>query len=142
MATDRRKSVYMGEPLLALMEGFDSLSPRINTVAERYPILARHATPALAEGEWLLLCDILNSTVRDANCARILWAEIEDSAADGAGEKWGVDTQALAARVLAMAEAERVAILEVVDRWWAIAPGSGEPAGELLRRAGAKVANG
>ena len=53
-----------------------------------------------------------------------------------------VDARALAARVRAMSLAERVAVLEVVDRWWAAAAGSAVPNRERLQRAGARIDGG
>ena len=70
----------------------------------------------LSTAEWDFLRDILNSTFRDENCARYLWAEVEDAGIEA--EKWGVDHRAFAARLRDLPEFTRLAIVDAVDRWW------------------------
>jgi hypothetical protein len=76
-------------------------------------------------GEWMACCDVLNSTIRDTtsdsqDIARFLWAEIEDSAADGIGGKWGIDCRELSARLREMPYSSQCAIVEVANRFWAV----------------------
>lgn len=137
---DNRTTIYLGPPLLAALEGFANRSGRLNELAERYAALIAEVTPALTKGEWCLICDILNASMRTADLGRLLWAEIEDSEPDGVGPKWGVDIKPLAAKVRAMRTGERLAILEVVDRFWA---GPKDiPHRDMLDRAGARIAEG
>lgn len=136
-----RITIYVGPPLAAALDGFENRSGRLNAVCERYLAIVEDVAPTtLAEGEWCLLCDILNGTVRDVDCARLLWAEVEGSAPNGMGEKWSVDVPALAAKIRGMSAAERHAILEVVDRFWLMheRPASSSWA-ERLTAAGAKL---
>ncbi|MBI4800617.1 MAG: hypothetical protein HY794_18155 [Desulfarculus sp.] len=78
--------------------------------------------PALSEAEVNCLRDVLNSHYYTAELARslpvILAAEVEDSAPDGLAEKWGVDLEALAARLRALHPADAWALLEQVRMWW------------------------
>lgn len=113
----------------------------------RYQAILADATPALAENEWALLCDILNGSVLDADDAdidpaRALALSVMDSGEDGAGDKWGVDLTALAARLDALPYAAQCAVVETVARFWRQAGGSIAPIGRQLRAAGAKLASG
>jgi len=113
----------------------------------RYSQCWREAVPALASGEWLLICDALNSTWRSGaiagtDIAHVLPLEIAETAADGFGEKWGVDIPALADRIAAMRFCERAAIIEVVDRFWIAAAAGIKTHAELLAEAGARMGSG
>lgn len=111
----------------------------------RYSQCWREAVPALASGEWMLICDALNSTWRSGSVAgtdiaHALPMEIRETAADGLGEKWGVDIPALADRLAALPFAARAAIIEVVDRFWIATAGGIQTHAELLAAAGARIA--
>jgi len=113
----------------------------------RYRALLAGAMPALAVGEWALLCDALNGSVltaahADIDPALYLPQSVADSAPDGLGDKWGVDVVALAARIERMPYAARCAIVETVARFWRQAGGSIGPIEQQLRAAGAKVTSG
>lgn len=79
--------------------------------------------PALSEGEWSLLRDVLNSSGYNPDMARslplILASEIEDSASDGMAAKWGVDLVNLADRLRALHPADAWAVWNQVRGWWA-----------------------
>lgn len=111
----------------------------------RYGQCWREAVPALASGEWMLICDALNSTWRSGavagtDIAHALPMEIRETAADGLGEKWGVDIPALSDRLAALPFAARAAIVEVVDRFWIATAGGIQTHAELLAEAGARIA--
>lgn len=70
----------------------------------------------LSEAEWNFLRDILNSSVRDEQLAHYLHAEVADAGAEAA--QWGIDVRDLSGRLRTMCEAQRLAIVDAVDRWW------------------------
>lgn len=82
-------------------------------------VLTRAAAPALTEGQWGLLCDMLNGTFIEDNTGDYLWADIAESGKlDGLAKKWGVDTDAFSQQVRDMTPAARFFILDVVVRFW------------------------
>lgn len=113
----------------------------------RYRAILAAAMPALSVGEWALLCDALNGSVRsadhaDTDPARGLAQSVADSGADGLAEKWGVDLAALAARLAALPYAGQCAVIETVSRFWSHAGSQLAPIADQLAAAGAKVASG
>lgn len=120
--TARRTTIYLpieAELALGAREG-DSMSARIATVALRYDLLWRAAAPALTEAEWCAICDALNGVwlTEDTDGAphAFLWAEIADC--EGLGDKWSIDQDALAQRLRSASAPERIAVAEVVRRFW------------------------
>lgn len=143
-----RLTIYVGPPVDEALRGIgpgeagrggdpESRSGRINAVCERYLATVERDMPELAKGEWCLFCDILNSSFRDRHLIDGLALEVADSEPDGTGEKWAVDVRALALKVDAMTFGQKVAIVEVVDRFWRI---TGTDYGEMLVAAGARLA--
>lgn len=113
----------------------------------RYRAIMADAMPALTVGEWALLCDALNGSMRttghsDTDPARSLAQSVEDSGEDGLAEKWGVNLAALAARLRRLPYAGQCAVIETVSRFWAHAGSQLAPIAEQLAAAGAKVASG
>jgi hypothetical protein len=110
-------------------------------LARYYDTIARSlATLTFSEAEASAICDALNGTMLDSpDTYRFAWAEIADAdRLNGLGEKWGVDGQALAARVRALHPAELVALVDAVDRFWTITThdASARPAREVLIEVG------
>jgi len=140
-----RIHVYVGEPLARLLDGAENRSGRLNTLAERYLEIVRRDVPELAEAEWCALCDALDGYWMEGAPEpglRFAWASIADAdRLDGLGDKWGVDAQALAARVRDLPTGALVALAEVVERFWRLQP-SGRTAREDLEAAGAWIARG
>ena len=132
-----RFTIYAGPTLSAALEGHENRSGRINEIAARYlETVARH-TPEMSEGDWCVLCDVLNGTILDEQMVRMLWAEIEDAHRhDRIGEKWGTDALALSVELKALPFVELVAIAEVVERFWQHAD---LPTAEALAKAGARI---
>ncbi|HCZ49108.1 MAG TPA: hypothetical protein DCZ11_08895 [Gammaproteobacteria bacterium] len=140
MADDNRITIYAGPPLQQVLAGNEGRSARLNTVAERYLDVVRRDCPGLTEAEWCAICDALNGYWMEG-CenigVRTAWAEIADAdRLNGLGEKWGVDAQALAARMRDMTAGAQVALAEVVERFWQRPE---LPAAEALAQAGASV---
>lgn len=134
-------SIYAGEPIQQALDGHDNRSGRLNTVAERYLDVVRRDCPALTEQEWCAVCDALNGHWWEGGDGgvgvRMAWASVSDAdRLDGLGAKWGVDAQALAARMQCMSAGEQVALAEVVERFWQHCE---LPAAEALAKAGARL---
>lgn len=113
----------------------------------RYRAILDEAVPALTVGEWSLLCDALNGSQLTAGHAnsdlvRHLAHSVADSAADGLGDKWGVDVAALTARIERMPYAARCAIIETVARFWRQSGSKLGPIEQQIRAAGARVSSG
>jgi len=142
-----KKTIYISDEAEAVIGHTDSLSGRINTIAIRYGAIAADECPALAEPEWMLLCDMLNGTILDtdyrtADPSRFLWADISEAGKlDGLADKWSVDTEALSLRVRNMRLAQRIAIIEVVSKFWGSPHLNEAPAAEVLKECGAQIAS-
>jgi hypothetical protein len=142
-----KKTIYLSDPAEAVIGEVESLSGRINNIVIRYGGIVAAECPVLALAEWQMICDMLNGTVidadyRDADPARFLWADIAESGRlDGLAEKWGIDTEALSARVRAMPYSQQCAILEVVAKFWRSPRLNETPMPELLKECGAKFTN-
>lgn len=132
---------YLGLPLQNLLRFFHNRSGRLNEIADRYGVLLADATPALTEGQWSLLCRVLLSSARTTELARLIWAEIADCEPAEA-ELWGVDVPAFAAELRGMSHAQRIACLEVVDRFWAYPCTEETSFRDRLHSAGARFAKG
>lgn len=118
----------------------------VMSALNRYAQCWRDAVPAMSRGEWLLICDALNSTCRSSasghDIAHSLDAEIAETGPDGLPEKWAVELASLTQRLAALSFCERAAIIEVVDRFWAaVTTGGIQSHDDLLAAAGAMIAN-
>ena len=91
---------------------------------ERYYHALQEAlkTVELTEQECLLLCDALNGTIMEPHTIRLLWATVADAVQlDGLDRKWGVDGEALVAKLRGYSYPQQLAIVDAVERWWALA---------------------
>lgn len=140
-----KKSIYISdnaEKIIGEIDDNTNLSGRINSIIVRYGAVMDIDCPALMAKEWMLLCDILNSTWKDTDSAKAdisprLWAEVADSEQDGVGEKWGVNCEEFSQRLRTMGYSSLCAITEVVCRFW-----QGHHTGEypeILLNCGAKL---
>jgi hypothetical protein len=89
----------------------------------------------LSEPEAALVCDALNGLwMGEAAAVRLLWAEVADAIAhDRLDAKWGVDGEALVAKLRRLTPGQRLALLDSVERFWLQAD---RPAAEVLREVG------
>ncbi len=91
--------------------------------------------PNLSKDEWMAICDVLNGgtfkeelgfeedgTLIDLHWTtegnKFLGSKIEDSEPDGLYEKWEIDGPALVKKLLALTEAEVMAVLHAVQIAW------------------------
>lgn len=132
-------SIYAGEPMaLALTGHDDNRSGRINTVCDRYLQIVAHDSPTWTLAQWSAVCDALNGCwLSDEANIRFAWAEVADAdRLNGLGAKWGLDAIALAEQIRAMTHGQRVALIEIVERFW---QRTDLPTAEALKSAGAKI---
>jgi hypothetical protein len=121
----KKLSIYPGEPLARALAatGDDAedgnRSGRVNTVAARYlmVVAAELRRLDLSRAEWCAIVDALNGSWLDETSIPFIGAEIADAV--GLGEKWGVDQQALSARLMGLSTAAQVTVVEVAERFWA-----------------------
>lgn len=120
-----------------------SLSGRINSIIHQYGAICTDACPALTQGEWCAICDVLNGTWLQAETSHVTpgrWIghELAEAVEDGTGEKWGIDLRDLARRVNAMDLPAKIALTEVVVKFWAGCDRAA-PLAEQLIWAGANI---
>jgi hypothetical protein len=116
-----RMSIYAGPPLLAALAGFENRSGRLNDVAERYlAIIAEELkTPRFRLGEWCAIMDVLNGSQIDVGGrpdSQWCWVSMAES--PEMDTKWGIDHEALAARMRSLPLAARAAIHEAAGRFY------------------------
>lgn len=134
-----RLTIYAGEPLASVLAGWeDNRSGRVNAIADAYREFVDHLVPVLDIKEWCALADVANGfATYEITQLRVFWASVADSGPDGLAEKWGVDLDALAAKVRALPMPQLLAMREVLDRFWNADPGS-HTTESLLRACGAR----
>lgn len=131
-----RLSIYAGAPMQLVLGDYDEgKSPRINTVCARYLDIVAAESPTWPLAKWSAVCDALNgSWLMDDAAIRYLWATVADF--DGLGKKWGIDQDALVSELRDASLAKKIAIIEIVERFWLRAE---LPAEQALAQAGAKI---
>ena len=95
--------------------------------------------PELLLNEWLLLCDILNGTIRCPELADCLDLELHKSKEDGMGAKWMVDIDSFTRIIMNMSHDERCAIIDVIEQFWKHPKRRDVDVLTVLRLVGAKV---
>lgn len=125
MATARKKSIWIGEPILQLIasrrahdDDAVNVSGILNRTVERYQQIITAHLPRLRWQEWCAIFDALNGVwINDHWSPRYTALEVQD--AEGLGEKWGIDQPALVATLQAMDMATGMAVLDATERFWA-----------------------
>lgn len=141
----KKATVYLSDNALEAIGKSENLSGRLNSICSRYGAIIAKDCPALAVNQWMMICDILNGTVldadnRDADPARFLWADISESGKlDGMAEKWEIDTEALSQQVRELPYSSQCAIIEVAARFWADCETDYPSDKDRLQAAGAKI---
>jgi hypothetical protein len=142
MVTERG-SIYFGEALRRLLaarpedSGLWTRSGLLNTVAARYQEVCRRHCPTLTIAEWCAVMDALNGvwlrgSDHEAESLTAVWAEVYDAdRLDGLGKKWRCGAKALAERIRDYDYATTVALVDAVERWWAL-PSDGRPYSETI----------
>lgn len=89
----------------------------------------------LTTAEACLVCDALNGTWMDVGSADTLWAEVADGIRlNGLDQKWGVDGEALIAKLKGLDRLTCLALVDAAERFWVVAPTSGEDTRALVQR--------
>ena len=122
----------------------NNFSARLNSLIMRYDGIVTASTPELSVGEWLCIMDANNGTWLEADgkrgdiAARGVWLNVADSELDGLAEKWDVDLQALSNKLREMPYHKKVAVVEMIQRFWGGGQRNNDEDYEaLLRRIGA-----
>lgn len=120
---EKRISIYVGEPLAALLAGHENRSGRINNVAERYAAILQAELKRIdfTRGEWCAIFDAENGcgigeASGDQMTWQFAWANMEDS--PEMDEKWDIDHADLARRMRALSPAAKAAVYEAAIRFW------------------------
>lgn len=128
-------TIYLPDSLLPeILARGDNRSGIISRDLERlYTLYSRAlATIPLQLNEAYLIVDALNGTLMDANTAKLLWAEIEDSIKlDHLDKKWQVEGKALVEKIRNLNEIQSLAIIDAAERFW-IEQREGEEAEKAL----------
>jgi hypothetical protein len=132
-----RLAVYGAPPILAALEavgagrtdGDQSRTARLAVICERHDAIVADACPALTAAEWGVILDVRNGAhlLEEAGAMSgpaTVAAEIEDLLDD---PTWASrhrdltveDVRALAQRLATTPFANRVAVVEIAQRWWA-----------------------
>lgn len=102
----------------------ENMSEAISVSLDRYLTLIANAQRALdkalsAEEKGLIL-DALNGVhLGGAHAAMFAVVTIRDAVADGYADKWGVDADALTAKLAALTQLDQVALVDAAEMWWA-----------------------
>ena len=98
-----------------------SRSETIRDIVKRYVEVCRRHRPDLERKEWYLIVDAFNGTIIDEQFALPnLAAQIEDAIAlDDADKRHAVDGEALLRKLRNLTYAEKLAVVDIVDRFWA-----------------------
>lgn len=135
-----QQSIYMQDRTLSAIElRSTNKSEIVNRDLERLYTLYERALKEvdLEINEALLICDVLNGTLMDANTARLLWAEVEDGIKlNGLDEKWEVDGAQLVQKLRGFTQLQCLALVDAAERFWAsTSAGEPEDGAELVRKA-------
>lgn len=133
-----RIAIYVSPPLAQLLDSHlpeaaaeDDGAPRsrsalLAAVADRYQALVREAMPALPLEQWLLIFDALNGVWMQEPASLAvngLPLEVADAVRlNRLHDKWGVgdrEAAALVDRLYSAPFAERLAIVDAAERFWA-----------------------
>jgi hypothetical protein len=137
-----RISIYVGPGLRALLDtrgSADSVSGVINACADRYGEIVKRNIPVLPRPVWMALMDVLNGYIGQPASVAVqgIPATFSDGIAlDGLDKKWGLPPDA-SAQVAGLTFEQKMAILEISERFWAIAPDM--DADQALAQAGAII---
>lgn len=102
-----------------------SRSEALHRVVTRYDAILRRSLPVLSDGEWWVLRAALNGVYQEPIevGAAALPHGVDDTLSDASDAREiaadrGVDRVAFVARLAALTFAERVAVVDAVERWW------------------------
>lgn len=119
-------SIYPSDALdraCALNGGGRNRSHRISQIADRYGEIMRRADlPALSGAEMAAIRDACNGTLHEP--ASLIPGALAQgvgylAASEGLAEKWGIDGEALVAKLVALTYPQEVRLIEDVERFWA-----------------------
>jgi len=108
---------------VALRGGEGGRSMAINRALDRYfeilRVEQRRLTEWLSESEMGLILDVLNGSLfSEPFSIQLVDHEIADALQEGYAEKWEIDGPQLVQKLIALTYAQKVALVDAVERWW------------------------
>lgn len=143
MTRKNQLSLYLNDRLLALVRQYgrpgETPEGQVRDLLEILGQIVEDDATRLSLAEARALADVVNGWWAEAGDLRYLWAEVADAVQlDGLARRWGVDGDALVARLRALPRASQIAVALKLRAAWRRADGD-EPAtsiDEALRAVG------
>ena len=122
-------------------DGFFLFSARVGFLIDSAELIASQSCPALTVDEWCAIAEAGNGSTQIfegglMHALQLLCTGLHDSA-HRFNDKWIVDCDALAWRLVNMSPAEQLAVYELVRRFWQVQPYENETHTQLFTRLGA-----
>ena len=138
-----RIAVYVGAPVRRALAqaGSTNKSGRINDICARYDAIITYelTVPLFTENEWCAICEANRGAEPGNDIAwRSTWANVMDTP-ELAG-RWDVDPMTLSRRLRILSLPARVAVAEIIERFWSRPDRAAATPGEALREAGVRFA--
>lgn len=141
----RKASIYLGPAIMAAFAAIEdegstgfNRSGRLNNIVERYMAMVETAMPSFTVNEWLAIFDANNGIASELPTIACAFANVWDYPYDQLGKKWKIDGEELAKRMQHMPLGSRLAISEVIERYWGGAYRFGDSR-KILQRIGANI---
>jgi hypothetical protein len=119
----KKTSVYLIGRTLAVTGQGKSLSGRLNQIVARYEELIRLAMPDFGRSEWLAIFESCRWSIMDpyddddlGNQIALIWASIAGSRR--VAKKWHIDALGLSERIDALADIQKIAVIEAIQKFW------------------------
>lgn len=135
-----RKTVYLQPQVRAETAGSDNLSARLEEIAMRFDLLRSACCPVISETSWrgllTVLKDDLDSIEAEAGPVGAVVNRVLDYA-DVLQTNTGIEAEVLARQVTGWTEAQAVAVVDLVWRFWRVS--AEVPFRQRLTMVGARV---
>jgi hypothetical protein len=140
----KKKTFYLPDNVHKMLDDFgqeSNLSRFASMIFERYQAITEAATPELTLGEWLTVCDALVGCEINGSRdpAAMVWAEVAEYDTSLSQQHHGVKSYDLAMKIRGLTLAGRIAVWDVVARFWNISHLGGNSTKDILIRCGAKI---
>lgn len=136
-----RKSLYLQPHIRAELAGSDNVSARLEEIAMRFDVLRSACCPALSESAWrglvIALKEDISSIEAEAGPVRAVANRVLDYA-ELLSTHASIDAEDLARKVMGWSDAQAVAVIDYVWRFWRVS--SEIPFRQRLAIVGAKTA--
>lgn len=112
-----RMTVFVNPSLSKLIKGAGNVSARLDNASRRLGMLTELVAPRLLVDEWAFVVLALREgpAETEVDSALLAWAHLY---ADQTQDAWGVDVFEVIAKIEQLGLPEKVAMCEVVERYW------------------------